>query len=299
MKQASSPITYREMKKMQQSDLKSSLTRNMVYRKFSTPFTYFFVKLNISAPAVSIINFFPLLAGYYFLSAGKIYSMVLGLLFFVLYKTLDCSDGEVARIQNPKAMDGRHRNMEGAYFDAVVHLISPVCLGMGLGIGLYHYYNNEAYFALGVLLSIMLAFEFGLTELAKAYFRRGMIDRKIKAIKSDKEYQNELSKKMEDSKSFANQNLFAKIFGVYPFQGWVYLVEFLLPISIFLVLIEPYATPAISKITGLTFGSFGLFSLYLAIAAGVKLIWAVSFIYRMKERKYISKLLNEIQKNQE
>ena len=287
-------VTYKDIRSRQQADLKSKLTRNMIYRKFSTPFTYLFVKMGISAPSVSIINILPVLIGYYLLSLGTYYSIIFGILFFILFKVLDCSDGEVARIQNPKAMEGKYRNMEGAYFDAVVEMIYPVCLGMGFGIGLYRLYNNELYLILGVLLSILLVLEFGLIAQAKAYFRRGMIDRRIKITKSDKEYQNEFGKTISDNKSFAAQNLFIKIFGIYPYQGWLYLGEFVLPIALLLSGAGSYIEAYLTKIVPYGFAEFGLISLYLILTTFAKLVWTILFIYNMKEKKDITEFLNKI-----
>ena len=51
-------ITYKAIRAKQAADLKSKSIRYMVYRRFSTPFTYAFVKLGMSPASVSILNFF-------------------------------------------------------------------------------------------------------------------------------------------------------------------------------------------------------------------------------------------------
>ena len=290
-------ITFKDIKAKQQEDLKSRKIRNFIYRKFSTPFTYLFFRLNVPSPAVSILNFFPLLIGYYLMSIGTGYSMIFGLLFFVLYKIWDCSDGELARIQNPRTMEGQFRNMEGAYFDSVAHLFYPVCIGMGFGIGLYRMYNSSLYFILGVALSILFVLEYGMMEFAKSYFRRGLIDRKIKVVVSDKEYQNEFVKILDAGYSPLKRNILEKLFGIYPFQGLFYLGEFVLPISIALILLEPYANAYLAPFISLKNYNAGLLPLYLILVVFVKSIWTVSFVYRMYKRKYITRYLDDVQNN--
>ena len=163
----SNKITYKQVKEKQTEDLKSKTSRYMVYRKFSTPFTYLFVKLGISPATVSIINFIPPLIGFYLLSLGNYISIIIGLLFFALFKVLDCADGEVARIQNPNVMDEKYKNIEGPFLDGVAHYIYPICLGIGLGIGAFRLYSNEIYLLLGVILTLLFIQEVALVELLK------------------------------------------------------------------------------------------------------------------------------------
>jgi len=283
-------VTYKEIRAKQKRDI--SIYYN-IYRKLSTPLTYVFVKLGISPSAVSILSFFPCLIGYFFLSAGTYAFIVIGLLFFILYKVLDCSDGEVARIQNPKAMDPLHKITEGPYFDAVAHFIEPICLGAGLGIGLFYLYNSRMYITLGILFAILFTLEYALKELVRSYFRRGIIERKIRLNKELKYVQKQLMDRISEGHSWSEQNIFLKLFGIYP-PGLIYSREFIVPILILLVIIE-YSLTRFTDFPQILYGqTIGILSVYLFIVGFVKLIKVVRFISKLKKNKYITNLLNEL-----
>ncbi len=285
--------SYKEIKGMQKEN--KTVYYNL-YRKFSTPFTYFFVKLGFSPSAVSILNFFPNIVGYFFLSNGAYNSIIIGLLFFILYKVLDCSDGEVARIQNENAMNPMHKKIEGPYFDAVGHFIEPICLGVGLGIGLFYLYKSSIYIAFGVFLAVIFTLEFSLSELVRSYFRKGIIERKIKLNKGLKEAQNQLMEKLNEGDSWQKQNIFQRVFGIYPFQGLLYSRELIVPILIFLASLEWYLSASLDmpliKIYGQT---IGILSLYLFIVSIVKLIKIAGFISKLKNNGHITNFLNDLQ----
>lgn len=276
-------ITYKEIMAKQKYDLKAGISRNMIYRNFSTPFTYLFVKLGISPATVSIINFVPPIMGFYLLSLGNYVSIIIGLLFFALFKILDCSDGEIARIRNPDVMDEKHKNIEGPFLDAVAHYIYPICLGMGLGIGTFRLYNNEIYLLLGVILTLLFVQEVALMELLKSYYRKAIIGRKIKA--SDKETLQKVMNEMYNGKTWEKQNFFAKFFSMYPFQGLFYTTEFIIPVLIVLTIIESTTALTISIIT-----------IYLIIITMQKFIYFFSFISKIKNRMFITKIIQRMQK---
>lgn len=290
-------VTYKEIKAKQIADLKSKTARYMIYRKFSTPFTYAFVKLRFSPSTISILNFFSPIMGYFLLSGGTYFSIISGLLFFFIFKILDCCDGEVARIQNPKAMEGPHKNIEGIYFDAIGHFIFPICLGMGLGTGLYRLYGSELYILLGFFLSILFTLEVAVTnELVRSYFRKGIIERGISGKISDKDLHNRLMGKINEGRSWSDGNIFSRLFRIYPFQGLAYSVEFIIPILIFLTLIDNLIGPYIG-IPVYAYGVyFGFVSIYLFVIAVFKTIRISEFVYRMKTRKYITTFLDEMQR---
>lgn len=283
--QKSGKITYKQVKEKQAEDIKSKTSRYMIYRKFSTPLTYLFVKLGISPAAISIINFVTPLMGFYLLSLGNYISIIIGLLSFALFKVLDCSDGEVARIQNPNAMDEKHKNIEGPFLDGVAHYIYPVCLGMGLGIGAFKLYSNEIYLLLGVVLTILFIQEVALIELLKSYYRKAIIGRKIKT--SDKEALQKMMYKMHNGKTWEKQNFFAKIFSMHPFQGLLYTTEFIIPILIALVILESATMPG-----------FSIIAVYLVIIAVQKIIHFVSFIWKIKNTVFITRVIEGLQKQQ-
>ena len=279
----SNKISYKQVKEKQTEDLKLKTSRYIIYRKFSTPFTYLFVKLGISPAAVSIINFMPPLIGFYLLSLGSYISIIIGLLFFALFKVLDCSDGEVARIQNPKVMDEKHKNIEGPFLDGVAHYIYPICLGMGLGIGTFKLYSNEIYLLLGVILALLFTQEVALIDLLKSSYMKAVIGRKIKA--SDKETLQKMMHEMHNGKTWEKQNLFAKLLSMYPFQGLLYTTEFIIPVLIALAILE-----------SVILHEAGIIAIYLVIVAIQKLVHFLSFIWKIKKMAFITKVIERLQK---
>ena len=278
----SNKISYKQVKEKQTEDLKLKTSRYIIYRKFSTPFTYLFVKLGISPAAVSIINFIPPLVGFYLLSLGSYISILIGLAFFALFKVLDCADGEVARIQNPNVMDEKHKNIEGPFLDGVAHYIYPICLGMGLGIGTFKLYSNEIYLLLGVILTLLFIQEVALIELLKSYYRKAIIGRKIKAL--DKETLQKMMHEMHNGKTWGKQNFFAKLFSMYPFQGLLYTTEFIIPMLIVLVILEWAIMLEISIVT-----------IYLVIIIVQKLVHFLNFIWKVKKKRFITKVIERMQ----
>lgn len=287
-------INYKEIKAKQAVDLKSKTSIYHIYRNFSTPFTYIFVKLGISPSAISILNFFPNLVGYTFLSMGTYFSIFIGLLFFILYKILDCSDGEVARIQNPKAMDPMNKNKEGEFFDSLGHFIEPVLLGAGLGVGLNFLYNDKIYITFGVFLGLIFTLEYAIGELTRSYFREGIIERKITLKKELKNAQTELESKIGKDRSWSQQNIFARLFGVYPFEGLVYSRQILVPILLILVLAEYYLRNSVNLAWAVYGYTIGIISIYLFIVFIIKLIKIIDFVLRLKKNRYITSFLNEL-----
>tara|TARA_Y100000310_G_scaffold267407_1_gene279386 strand:+ start:8227 stop:9096 length:870 start_codon:yes stop_codon:yes gene_type:complete len=284
-------ITYKEIKAKQGKNLKSIYYN--IYRRFSTPFTYVFVKLGFSPSAVSILNLFPALIGYFFLATGNYFLMGIGLLFFILYKIWDCSDGEVARIQNPKAMDPKHKKVEGMYFDAVAHFIEPIFFGAGLGVGLYKLYNTEMYITFGIFLAVIFTLEYALRELVRSYFRKGIIEKKIKLKKELKYIQKELNGRMVKGHSWQEQNIIFKIFGFYP-PGLIYSREYIDPMLVFAIIIE-FVSGKFINIPFDIFGqAIGILSIYLFVVGIVKLTGIISFITKMVKNKYLTNFLNEL-----
>jgi len=294
-------ITYNEVKLKQRKDMTSNKNNpywqknfQNIYRKFSNPFTYFFVRLGISSNAVSILSFFPIIIGYFFLSTGNYLFMIIGLFFFILYKTLDCSDGEVARIQIPESYERNHKNIEGSFLDSVAHFIEPICLGMGFGVGFFLLYNNKIFITFGVILSIIFTLEYALSELIRSYFRRSIIEKEIKLKDKLIVVHKQLIKKIDEGRSWSKQNIFLRIFGIHPFQGLFYSRELLVPISIFLLMIEYFLSVLINFELSFFGQIFGILSIYLLIVGIVKLIKITSFIIRLKKKKYITNFLNEL-----
>ncbi|MBS3101583.1 CDP-alcohol phosphatidyltransferase family protein [Candidatus Woesearchaeota archaeon] len=284
-------ITYKAIRAKQAADLKSKSIRYMVYRRFSTPFTYAFVKLGMSPASVSILNFFVPLAGFYFLIQGSYASMIIGLFFFMLFKTLDCCDGEVARIQNPKAMDPMHRRLEGAYFDGLSNYIYAVFLGTGLGIGLSELYGSRLFISLGAVLAIFMALEVAIIDVMKSYFRRGLIERKLTKI-TDKYAMEKLIGKI-NSIGGGEVSMFKKLLWVYPTPGLLYATEFFAPVLIVITLAEYSMIKNFN--VGFIFYQFSILALYLLIVTVVRAMNISIFVYKMKKHEYMTSLLEELQ----
>ena len=156
-------------------------------------------------------------------------------------------------------------------------------------------FDNEIFIVLGIILSILFNLEYALGELVKSYFRRSIIEREIKLKEDLIVAHKKLVERMDEGKSWSKQNFFLRIFGIYPFPGLFYSREFLVPISIFLLIIE-YFLSVLTNFKLFFFGQiFGILSIYLLIVGIVKLIKITSFIIRLKKKKYITNFLDELQ----
>ena len=92
---------------------------------------------------------------------------------------------------------------------------------------------------------------------------------------------------------YSKKNIFVRLFSIYPVQGLFYVGEFIYPIAIILILIEVYANDYLKNIVLLQ--GIGLLMSYIWLLAFAKTIWIVNFIHRMKKKKYISALLQDLQ----
>ena len=278
------------MKSRQQEDLRAKITGNSLYRIFSVPLTYIFIRLGISANTITLSTFFLSIFGLIFLSIGSYYFLIVGTIFFGLFILFDHSDGEVARIQ-------KKENIEGIYFDRVSHYISSVCFGAGLGYGLYRLYNDEIYIILGIILALIFVVEYSVGFVLYYSIRGEIINRKLYKTKdSIKKIQKQMWRYIYKGSSWSDCNFFSKIFGVYPFQGLVYSSFFIPPILLFLVIIE-FFIQINFNFPFLFYGhKIGVISIYLFLISISKLIWIIGFIYLMEKNRYITNFLNKISK---
>lgn len=276
--------TYKEIKAKQKADLNSKTAKYFIYRGFSTPFTYLFVRWNISPCMISIMSIFPSLIGFCFMYFGTYLSISIGLLFIIFSRVLDMSDGEVARFINSKAMDPMHKDIEGPYFDIFSSHFFNICLTAGFGIGLYHLYNNKIFIIMGAAFTLVFTTEVVQSLFMLDYLKSGVIDRKLNNNLSVKKIKNELVKELYKGRSWSEQNIFLKLFGTLPFQGLMYSREFITIILTFLVLIE-WASGTI------------ILPFYLSLVIAVKAIRISYRVYKINKEKYMSKVLVKI-KNQ-
>ena len=281
-------ITYKEVKENKNTNKKIYYN---VYRNFSTPFTYLFVRLDIPPPLISILNFFPSIAGYFLLSHGSYIFFIFGILFFIMYNILDCCDGEVARIRDPNAMNPLRKKTEGAYFDTLGHFITPIFLGCGIGVGLYKLYGDEIFITLGVILSVLLTLEYAVSEVARSFFRKGVIERKIALKNNLKNVQKILDLQMDNAILWEERSLTSKIIGVYKAQGLAFSKEFMAIVLLFLAILEYNLPMNFSSIFNV---SLTPLSLFLAALVLVKLVNISSFVIRLNRHKYITAYLEKI-----
>src|SRR3989344_6063366 len=147
-------ISYREVKRRQLEDFRTYPTGNLynIYRHFSTPFTYLSLRRGITPNQITIVYFFCCILGGIFLAFGTYLSMLIGAFFFIIFKVLDDSDGEVARIQ-------KSHSIEGVYLDRIGHYIYSLSLGMGLAVGIYGLYGNFPYLIIGLIFTFAIIIE--------------------------------------------------------------------------------------------------------------------------------------------
>lgn len=275
-------IRYREVKKSQQEDLRANLMEYNIYRRFSSPFTYLFLRLCITPNQITLYNFFVCLFGGIFLSFGTYISMIVGMLLFLLFKVLDDCDGEVARLQ-------KSYSMEGILIDRIAHYLNSLSLGLGLGIGFYKLYGSEIYILIGIVFTFGVIIEQVIIDLLKATLRKKVIHESFnKAVKKEKAQKIETTTLLNEGRSFSDQSIFSKFFSVYPLQGLLSGDRFYTMIITILVIGEYFMS-----IFGLQLVvdgiALGFAPIYLAAISISKIIWITGFIYRLDKTRYITK----------
>ena len=287
-------ITYKEVKSRQKQDLKSGTSKYYIYRHLSTPFTWAFVNLGVSANAVTISSFFLCLVGFYILSQGTYGYLILGLFLFIIIKIIDMSDGEVARIQNAGST-------EGVFFDRVSHYINSTCLGVGLGFGLYRIYLNDIYIYIGFLFALAFTLEYAVAHsfkgiiLEKTASNEGK--RKIYSIdkvrKLNDDVQKKVIKDINGKISWDKANIFSKLLRIFPFQGIIYSDTFSLLILLILSVIEYFLSS--NMIFPITYGiAIGIIPIYLLIVSISKIIWFIYFILKMEKNRYLTERTDKL-----
>jgi len=262
-------ITFKQVWDNQNNFVRTGKTGNYLYRKLSVPFTYLFINLSITPNTITILQYFLCIFGFVFLVMGTYKTLIIGLVFYILFYNFDSADGDVARTTNQKSI-------EGIFFDEISHYFFAVFLGTGLGIGLAKIYQNELYLILGVSLSMAIAVECAIIYSLRSTYRKGIIDEKIS--KSDDTINNKLYGLIYNKRSWGDGNIFVKIFGVLPFNGLLFSFYNLAPILIALAIIE-------------LFTSIVLIPIYLTALVLAKTIWIFAFLYKMNKNRYITKVI--------
>lgn len=279
-------FSYREIERIKQEDIKAKRIRYAFHRHFSTLFTYIFIKLNISPNTITLLTFLISIFGFIFLSIGTYTSIFIGMIFFNLVHVIDCSDGEVARLQNKKSI-------EGVYLDEISHYVYACSLGLGLGYGLLKLYSNEMYIFLGFILALIFVLEYAVVYAQNSVIMREALKNKIyKKMNSEDKVESDFIKFLYDGHSWGSSKPILKIFGIYPFQGLFFSVYFILPIIMVLVLAELFLNDLIWLPITVYNQKIGLLSLYLFLLSLAKSIWIFGFVSRIVKKKYITRFLN-------
>ncbi len=278
-------ITYKEVRAIQKEDIRANRIIYSHNRHFSSPFTYIFIKLGISPNTITTFNFFIPILGFIFLSLGTYLSIIVGILFFNLFFIFDQSDGEAARLQN-------RGSIEGIYLDIINHYIYGCCIGLGLGYGLSRLYHNEIYIVLGFILTLIFVLEYAIPHVLNSIVVKGLIDNKTyDKIESVDKVRKLLDRYIYGGRSWANSNIISKLVGIYPFQGLIFSVHFILPIILMLTLMEIFLSASF-EFPILIYGlNIGLISSYLFVLATSKIIWIIGYISRIVRNRLITKFL--------
>jgi phosphatidylglycerophosphate synthase len=100
------------------------------YVTISIYFTWFFLKLKISATAVTILSGVVCIIGGYLLASKSIWVAMCGIICFHLYYILDHCDGEIARYNNESSVMGH-------FLDWYMHLVLDASIFLGLAFGAF------------------------------------------------------------------------------------------------------------------------------------------------------------------
>ena len=145
-------MNFEEISRRQKEDLRLGNSRYYIYRHISNPFTWLFIKINITPNVITSISILLCFVGLYFLSKGSYLSIIIGLLSFILFHILDMSDGEVARIKNKVSKTG-------FILDRIGHYAYSACFAVGIGFGFAKLYGSNFYLIVGVLIAYTLVVE--------------------------------------------------------------------------------------------------------------------------------------------
>ena len=117
-------------------------------RNLSFIFTWIFVNLGVSANQATFIGMVSGVVGAAMLISTSVYSWAAGCLIFLLYLIMDCTDGEVADLNN-------NRTEFGGFFDELTHPITNSSLVLFSAIGAYRITGSLLVLVFGSLGSIL------------------------------------------------------------------------------------------------------------------------------------------------
>ncbi len=154
---------------------KTSIWARIFSRPLSFLLTYVLINLGFSANAVSILSIFEAILACVLLMLGDKW-LLPGVLLFLLWDVLDCTDGNIARVKGKSSLVGE-------YMDAISGYTAPAFIYLSVGVAAYSttdlFPGNEHWFiVLGAVASIsdilgrIIYQKYVVTE-----YRLGMIDK--------------------------------------------------------------------------------------------------------------------------
>jgi phosphatidylglycerophosphate synthase len=113
------------------------------FRLFSVYFSFVFARLNVSPSVITFLWLISLLGASVLIATGSYSHMTWAIGLILLHFVLDCSDGEVARIN-------RQTSRIGSIFEQMVHWTTNLTLIAGASLGLYAQTKNDFALMIGV-----------------------------------------------------------------------------------------------------------------------------------------------------
>jgi len=281
-------LTYKQIKSIQKKDLKSKSIVYDIYRNFSTPLTYVFVKLGVSANQITILSILLYVIGGLLLSLGQALFFILGLGVFIFNRILDDCDGEVARIHDA-------RSIEGVYLDRLGHYVLSLSLGLGFGFGLYRLYQHDIYISLAFIFALVLVLDNAIKDSVKSLLRANIMKIGRKKLNEldlgslDESLYQRFLHNMHGKRSWDDGNIISKLAGMYPFQGILYTETFIIPLLLALAVVAYALTSFPAFYTPV----FWLMPLYISAICISKIIWIAITIYKIEKSRPVTKTLKD------
>ncbi len=130
---------------------KTSIWARVFSRPLSFLFTYVLINLGFTANMVSIISIFEAILACVFLALGGSF-LPWGIVLFLLWDVLDCTDGNIARVKGTSSLVGE-------YMDAISGYTAPAFIYLSVGVAAYrttYLFPNYGYWfiVLGAVASI-------------------------------------------------------------------------------------------------------------------------------------------------
>lgn len=100
------------------------------YMKVAIYFTWVFIKLKMTANNVTILSGILCIVGAFLLASRSILIVILGIVCFIIFPILDCSDGQVGRYN-------KQTSIYGHFLDGYMHFVYDAAFFTGVAIGAF------------------------------------------------------------------------------------------------------------------------------------------------------------------